>query len=76
MNPRRQVLLHSEKHLPTEETHIRVLYTLRGAEKHEDESNSVIQPLLQHKHPDSRDENHKADTQIATAGADRKTSVP
>lgn len=65
-----------QKHLPTEETQIIDLYTLRGAGKHEDESDSVIQPLLQHKHPDSRDEKHKADTQTATAGADRKTSVP
>lgn len=66
-----------EKHLPsTEETHVRVLYTQRGAEEHEDESDPVIQPLLQHKHQDSRDENHKADTQTATDGADQNTSVP
>lgn len=66
-----------EKYLPaTEETYIRVLYTTRGAEKHGDESDSVIQPLLQQKHQDSCDENHKADTQTATDGADRKTSVP
>ncbi len=66
-----------EKHLPaTGETYVRVLYTTRGAGKQEDESDSVMQPLLQHKHQDSRDENHNADTQTATDGADRKTSVP
>lgn len=60
-----------EKHLSaTEETY--VLYTT-GAEKREDERDSVIQPLLQHKHQDSCDENHKADT---TDGSDQKTSVP
>lgn len=65
-----------EKHLPaTEKTYLRVLYT-RGVEKRKDESESVIQPLLQLKHQDSSDENHKADTQTATDGADRKTSVP
>eukprot|EP00064_Thunnus_orientalis_P012343 superscaffoldBa00001880_g12378 len=66
-----------EKHLPaTEETYLRVLYTTRRVEKRENESDSVIQPLLQHKHQDNRDENHKSDTQTATDGADRKTSVP
>lgn len=65
------------KRLPaTEETRVRVSYTTRGAAKQEDESNSVIQPLLQHKHQDSRHENHEADMQTATDGADRKTSVP
>ncbi|KAE8284850.1 hypothetical protein D5F01_LYC16293 [Larimichthys crocea] len=66
-----------EKHLPaTEETSARVLHTQREEEKHEDESDSAIQPLLQHKHQDSHDENDKADTQTLTDGADRKTSVP
>lgn len=60
----------AETLLPTEETQIIDLYTLRGAKKHEDESDSVIQPPLQHKRPDSDDEKHKADTQTATAGAD------
>lgn len=60
--------------LPTD-TQIIDLYTLRGAEKHEDESDSVVQPLLQHKHPDSCVEKHKADMKTATAGADRNTSV-
>lgn len=64
-----------EKHLPaTEENCVRVLYSTRGAEKQEDESDSVAQPLLQHKHQDSRDANPRADTQ--TDGAERKTSVP
>ncbi|XP_074474325.1 uncharacterized protein LOC141757628 [Sebastes fasciatus] len=65
-----------EKHLPaTEETSVRVFYTARG--KQEDESDSVTRPLLQQKHQDGRDENHKAaDTQAATDGADPKTSVP
>ncbi|KAK2818908.1 hypothetical protein Q5P01_024469 [Channa striata] len=63
-----------EKHLPTTgETY--VLY-ITGAEQREDESDSVIQPLLQHKHQDSCDENHKADMQTATDGADQETSVP
>lgn len=62
-----------EEHLPaTEEICIRVLYTTREA----DERDSVIQPLLQHKHQDIRDENHRADTQMATDGTDPKTSVP
>ena len=67
-----------EKHLPaTEKTCVRVSYApSRGARKHEDEIASVTRPLLQHKHQGSRDENHKADTQTATAGADRETSVP
>lgn len=66
-----------EKHLPaTGETCVRVLYTTRRAGKQEHESDSVMQPLLQHKHQDSRDENRKADRQTATDGADRKTSVP
>lgn len=66
-----------EKHLPAaEETCFRVSYTKRGAEQHEDESDSVIQPLLQHTHQGSCDENHKAGTQTATDGADPKTSVP
>ncbi|KAM7369284.1 hypothetical protein PAMP_013564 [Pampus punctatissimus] len=66
-----------EKHLPaTGETYLRVFYTTRGAEKRGDESDSVIQPLLQHKHQDSRDESHKEDVQTGTDGADRKTSVP
>ncbi|XP_051269069.1 uncharacterized protein LOC127370754 [Dicentrarchus labrax] len=60
----------------TEETCARVSYTLRRVEKQEDERDSVIQPLLQHKHQDSQDENHKADTRTVTDGADRKTSVP
>lgn len=61
------------KHMSaTEETY--VLYTT-GAEKQEDESDSVIQPLLQRKHQDSCDENHKAGTQTATDGSDQKTSV-
>ncbi|XP_056260395.1 uncharacterized protein LOC130187006 [Seriola aureovittata] len=59
-----------------EEVTVRVSYTTRGAEKQEDESDSVMQPLLQHKHQDNRDENHKADTQTTTDGADQKTSVP
>ncbi|XP_044030140.1 E3 ubiquitin-protein ligase RNF186-like [Siniperca chuatsi] len=63
----------AEKHLPaTEETYVRVLYTTKGAEKHDDVSDSVIQPLLHRKRQGSRDEN----TQTATDGADRKTSVP
>lgn len=63
-----------EKHLSaTEETY--VLYTT-GAAKREDERDSVIQPLLQHKHQDSCDKNHIADTQTATDGPDQKTSVP
>lgn len=71
------VVTFEEKHLPAvEETHFRVLYTARGAEKHEDESDSVIQPLLQHAHQGGRDESHKADTQTATDGADPETSVP
>ncbi|KAF3702273.1 hypothetical protein EXN66_Car017961 [Channa argus] len=63
-----------EKHLPTTGETC-VLY-ITGAEKREDESDSVIQPLLQHKHQDSCDENHKADMQTATDGADQVTSVP
>lgn len=64
-----------EKHLlAAEGTCVRVFYTTRG--KRGDESDSVAQPLLRHKHQDSRDENHKADTQTATDGADPKTSVP
>ncbi|XP_035040895.1 uncharacterized protein LOC118125922 [Hippoglossus stenolepis] len=62
-----------EKQLPGA---VRVLYTARGAERREDESEEVIQPLLQHKHQDSRDENHRADTQTATDVADPETSVP
>lgn len=71
----RGVVTLEEKHLPaTEETYVRVFYTTRGEQ--EDASDSVTQPLLQHKHQDSRDENHKADTHTATDGADPKTSVP
>ena len=51
-----------------------VFYTTRG--KQGDESDSVTQPLLQHKHQDSHDENHKADTHTATDGADPQTAVP
>lgn len=58
------------------ETCIRALFTLRGAGRHGDEIDSVIRPLLQHKHQHSRDEIHKADTQAVTDGADPKTSVP
>ncbi|CAK6965095.1 hypothetical protein D5F01_LYC16293 [Scomber scombrus] len=66
-----------EKHLPaTEETSLRALFATRRALKREYETDSVTQPLLQHKHQDSRDENHKADGQTVTDGADRKTSVP
>lgn len=65
-----------EKCLPTEETYVRVLYTTRRAKEQEHESDAVIQPLLQHKHQDSSDENHKVDTQTATDGPDQKTSVP
>ncbi|XP_078018143.1 uncharacterized protein LOC144458741 [Epinephelus lanceolatus] len=68
------VALEVEHVSSTEEAYVRVFYTTRG--KQEDESLSVTQPLLQHKHQDSRDENHKADTQTATDGTDRKTSVP
>ncbi len=66
-----------EKRLPaTEETCVRVFYTARRAGGHGAESDSVIQPLLQRQHQDSCDENHKADTQTATDGADQNTSVP
>lgn len=37
--------------LPTREVQVRVLYRLRGAAKHEDWSDSHMQPLFQHKHP-------------------------
>ncbi|XP_073334150.1 uncharacterized protein [Pagrus major] len=58
------------------EAWVRVLYTPRGAGRHEDEIDSVTQPLLQHKHQHSRDEIHKEDRQAVTDGADPKTSVP
>lgn len=38
-------------HLPTREAQVRVLYRLRGAAKHEDRSDSFMQPPFQHKHP-------------------------
>ncbi|KAK5851739.1 hypothetical protein PBY51_023267 [Eleginops maclovinus] len=58
------------KHLgATEETYLGVFYTTRN--RQEDESESVVQPLLQHKQ-----QNHKTDTQRAPDGADPKTSVP
>lgn len=61
------------KHMSaTEEPY--VLYTA-GAEQQDDECDSAIQPLLQHKHQDSCDENHKADTRTAADGSDQKTSV-
>lgn len=56
-----------------EETHVRVSYTTRGAGKQEEESDSLMQPLLQQKH---HDENHKAGTQTTADEADPKTSVP
>lgn len=65
-----------DKRLPTEETCTGVSYTPRGADKHEDVSEAVTQSMLVRKHPDGRDEGREADTQTATAGADRKTSVP
>lgn len=65
-----------DKQLPTEETCTGVSCTPRGADKHEDVSETVTQSMLLHKHPDGRDEGHEADTQRATAGADRKASVP
>lgn len=65
-----------DKQLPTEETCTGVSYTPRGADKHEDVSETVRQSMLLHEHPDGRDEEHEADAQTATAGADRKTSVP
>lgn len=58
------------------ETCIRASFTPRGAGRHGDEIDSVIRPLLQHKHQHSRDEIHNADTQAVTDGADPKTSVP
>lgn len=57
-----------------EETCTGVSYAPRGADKHVSET--VTQSMLVDKHPDSLDEEHQADTQTATAGADRKTSVP
>lgn len=67
MNLRRQASSHErEEHLPTEQTHIRVSCRLRGAEKHEDESDKSTNIRM----------GHEADTQTATAGADQKTSVP
>lgn len=59
-----------EEHLPAEQTHIRVSCRLRGAGKHEDESDKSTNIRM------GRDVNPKADTQTATAGADQKTSVP
>lgn len=62
-----------EKHLlATDDTY--VLYT--GAGKQEDESDTVVQPLLQHKHRDSWGDNHKAGEHTATDGTDQKTSDP
>ncbi|KAI4816750.1 hypothetical protein KUCAC02_009063 [Chaenocephalus aceratus] len=59
-----------EKHLgATEETYFGVVYTTR--DRQEDESESVIQPLLPHEQ-----QNHKTDTQRAPDGADPKTSAP
>lgn len=37
--------------LPTREAQVRVLYRLRGAAKHEDRSDSLMQPPFQHKRP-------------------------
>ncbi|KAK5878609.1 hypothetical protein CesoFtcFv8_024004 [Champsocephalus esox] len=59
-----------EKHLgATEETYFGVVYTTR--DRQEDESESVIQPLLPHEQ-----QNHKTDTQRAPDGADPNTSAP
>lgn len=65
-----------DKQQPTEETCTGVSYAPRGADKHEDVSETVTQSVLVHKRPDGLDEEHEADTQTATAGAERKTSVP
>lgn len=70
------MMAEEEKQLLMEETCIGVSYTPRGADKHEDVSETVTQSMLLHKHPDGHDEEHETDTQTATAAADRKTSVP
>nr|XP_019959779.1 PREDICTED: glutamate receptor ionotropic, NMDA 1-like [Paralichthys olivaceus] len=67
------IVTQEEKQLPGD---FRALDTARGAERREDESDAVTQPLLQHEHQDSRDENLTADTQTATDVADPQTSVP
>ena len=74
--------LESEKEavVPLEEQQlpgaVRVLYTARGEERQEDQSDEVIQPLLQLNHQDNRDEDHRADTQTETDVPDPETAVP
>ncbi|KAK1883813.1 RING finger protein 224 [Dissostichus eleginoides] len=59
-----------EKHLgATPETYFGAFCTTR--DRQEDESESVIQPLLPHEQ-----QNHRTDTQRAPDGADPKTSAP
>lgn len=70
------VTLEESRRPAAEEAFLTAACKMKGAESRGDESDSVIQPLLQHKHQHSRDQGHKADTQTATDGADRKTSVP
>lgn len=65
-----------ENHLQApEEAYLSAVYKTKGAENPEEESYSVVQSLIQHKHQDSSDESHKAGRQTATDGADQKTSV-
>lgn len=56
---------------PTREAQVRVLYRLRGAAKHEDRSDSHMQPPFQHKHPSFKEKKGGV-----TAEADGKASVP
>lgn len=61
--------------LPTREAQVRVLYRLRGAAKHEDRSDSLMQPPFQHKRPSFK-EKKAGGGGGTTAEAGGKASVP